>query len=67
MGELRNIEMDESKKEQRLSLPTISQSIHIFKGHSKAVNSIKPMPNTSYFISASTDGKIKIWCYEKLI
>lgn len=59
--------MDESKKDQRLTSPTNSQSIHIFKGHSKSVTSLKPITNTSYFISASTDGKVKVWCYEKLI
>ena len=58
--------MEEAKKDQRLTLPTNSQSIHIFHGHSKSVTSLKPIPQTSYFISGSTDGKLKIWCYEKL-
>ena len=42
--------------------------VHTYKGHSKAVPSMKPIKNKSTnFVSASLDGTIRIWCLDKLI
>ena len=45
-----------------------ASSLHIFKGHSRRVTSLERVKSKeSYFISASLDGKLKIWCTEKMI
>lgn len=45
-----------------------SKSIHVFKGHSRRVTSLKPIQGKSTsFVSASLDGKLRIWCIEKMI
>ncbi len=65
--ELSSIEKDETGRNQILSMPTYNNSVHVFNGHSKGVSSLAPIKNRTQFVSASTDGKIKIWCVEKLI
>jgi len=43
-------------------------SIHVFKGHSRRVTSLAPIASkNTYFVSASLDGKLRIWCIEKMI
>ena len=45
-----------------------TKSIHVFKGHSRRVTSVTPVSSKStYFLSASLDGKLRIWCIEKMI
>ena len=40
----------------------------MFKGHSRKVTSLAPVEGKStYFVSASLDGKVRIWCLEKMI
>ena len=48
------------------------QFMHTFKGHSRAVTSLKLIQsnqasNFSNFVSASLDGSIRIWSLDKLI
>lgn len=44
------------------------KSVHVFKGHSRTVTSLAPIKSKStYFVSSSTDGKVRIWCFEKMI
>lgn len=44
------------------------KSIHTFKGHSRRVTSLMPIKSKeTYFVSASLDGKLKIWCIEKML
>jgi len=45
-----------------------AKSVHVFKGHSRKVTSLAPVENkNTYFVSASVDGKVRIWCLEKMI
>jgi WD40 repeat protein len=45
-----------------------TKSIHVFKGHSRRVTSLMPIKEKgTYFVSASLDGKVRIWCIEKMI
>mmetsp|Transcript_24011 Transcript_24011/g.36913 ORF Transcript_24011/g.36913 Transcript_24011/m.36913 type:complete len:126 (+) Transcript_24011:1184-1561(+) len=44
------------------------KSVHVFKGHSRQVTSLAPIKSkNTYFVSASLDGKVRIWDYEKMI
>jgi WD40 repeat protein len=44
------------------------KSVHVFKGHSRTVTSLAPIKSKpTYFVSASKDGKVRIWCFEKMI
>jgi WD40 repeat protein len=47
---------------------TSYKSVHVFKGHSQTVTSLAPVSSKkSYFVSASLDGKVRIWDIEKMI
>lgn len=71
--EFKNIEIDGVDKDQvkdnaHGSSSGGAKSIHIFKGHSRKVTSLAPIKSKgTYFVSASLDGKLRIWCIEKMI
>lgn len=71
--ESKNIEVDGVDKEQIKDNAHAgscggAKSIHIFKGHSRKVTSLAPIKSKgTYFVSASLDGKLRIWCIEKMI
>ena len=45
-----------------------SKSVHVFKGHSQTVTSLAPIRSRpTHFVSASTDGKVRIWDFDRLI
>ena len=44
------------------------QFMHSFKSHTKAIASLNTcLFNSTYIVTASLDGSIKIWCLEKMI
>ena len=66
--ELRNIENSSQDLNQADSGPTPSKSVHVFKGHSQTVTSLAPIQSRpTHFVSASTDGKVRIWDFDRLI
>ena len=49
--------------------PVQGKRIHTFKSHTRGITSIKKVTSTlsNTFVSASTDGTVRIWCLDKLI
>ena len=69
--EQKNLEL-EAGENDNLAMMQAHQSnstkSNVLKGHSRKVTSLAPIKGKStYFVSASLDGKLRIWCIEKMI
>ena len=66
--ELKNIDIKDNGTENMSVAQSSQKSVHPFKGHSRTVTSLQPIQGKgTHFVSASVDGKIRIWCFEKMI
>lgn len=60
--------LDVNRMDVSSSMPSKNAKIHTFKGHSQTVTSLSPIAHRpTHFVSASTDGKVRIWDFDRLI
>jgi WD40 repeat protein len=66
--EQRQQDFEAEHMEEGVKKEESQNSIHVFKGHSRQVTSLAPVHNkNTLFVSSGLDGKVRIWCVEKML